>query len=95
MASTYIDINGSASRLAGKFRNLVDQARDMQELTAQVKRIMDVAKDAPEDVDTSFVTLGGLLGVPAAKAKEAYTLLVNFQTVINKANYDTFIDRLG
>lgn len=95
MASTYIDISGTSSRLAGKFRMLVDHARDMQELTASVKRIMDVAKDAPEDVDASFVTLGGLLGIPAAKARESYNLLVNFQAVINKANYDSFIDRLG
>jgi hypothetical protein len=95
MASTYINMDGSASRLAGKMRNLVDQARSMQEITTSVKRIMDTAKDAPEDVDASFVTLGGLLGVSSAKAREAYNLLVAFQTVINKPNYDSFIDRLG
>lgn len=95
MAATYIDINGSASRLASNFRLLVDQARAMQEDTAKVKRIMDTARDDITDVDASFVTLGGLLGIPSTKAREAYNLLVAFQNVINKANYDTFIDRLG
>lgn len=77
-------------------RQLSDQARDMQENTAKIKRIMDVTlDDADLTQDTSFVTLGGLLGVPAAKAKKVYNLLTNFQTVIQKANYDEFIDKLG
>ena len=95
MASTHIDLSGTPSRLAGFTRQLVDQARDMQELTAKVVRIMNVAKDGVADEDASFVTLGGLLGVPAGKAREVYNMLTAFQTVINKAGYDTFIDRLG
>ena len=95
MAATYIDINGNASRAASKFRGLVDQAREMQERTTEIKRIMDVARDDVTDVDASFTTLGGLLGVTPSKAREAYNLLVAFQSVINKTAYDTFIDRLG
>jgi hypothetical protein len=95
MASIYIEMNGTASRLAGSFRGLVDQARDMQENTTKIVRIMNVAKDTAVDEDAAFVTIGGLLGITPARAREAYNLLVNFQTVINKANYDTFIDRLG
>lgn len=95
MPSTYIDINGSASRLASNFRGLIDQARDMQGNTTKIKRIMDTARDDVTDVDASFVTLGGLLGISSARAREAYNLLVAFQNVINKTNYDTFIDRLG
>lgn len=95
MASTYIELNGNASRLASNFRGLVDQARNMQEMTTKIKRIMDVAKDTAVDEDAAFVTIGGLLGISPARAREAYNLLVAFQVVINKANYDTFIDRLG
>lgn len=95
MTSTYIDISGNASRLAGNFRNLVDQARDMQESTTKIVQIMGVARDDVTDVDASFVTLGGLLGISSAKAREAYNLLVAFQAIINKAGYDTFIARLG
>ena len=95
MASTYIDISGSASRLAGMTRQLVDEARRMQESTAKTRRIMDTARDGTADEDASFVTLGGLLGVSAARAREVYNLLVAFQGVINKQNYDALIDRLG
>jgi len=96
MASSYIDITGTASRLASMTRSLADQARDMQENTAKIKRIMDTTLDDPDiTLDTSFVTLGGLLGITSGKAKKVYTLLTNFQVVIQKANYDEFIDKLG
>jgi hypothetical protein len=95
MASTYIEMNGTGSRLGGSFRQLIDQARSMQDACTKIKRIMDVAKDGTVDEDASFVTLGGLLGITPAKARDAYNQLVLFQTVINKPNYDTFIDRLG
>ena len=52
-------------------RSLVDQARDMQENTAKVKRIMDTTLDDPDmTLDTSFVTLGGLLGVTSCQGEE-------------------------
>jgi len=95
MASTYISIDGSASRLASKVRSLSDQARQMQEMATEVQRVMAIARDDFTDVDASFTTLGGLLGIPAGKAREAYNLLLAFQSVINKPNYDGFIDRLG
>ena len=95
MASTYINLNGNASRVASNTRSLVDQARDMQENTAKLVRIMGVARDDVTDVDASFLTLSGLLGISSAEARAAYNLLVAFQAVINKAAYDTFIDRLG
>ena len=71
MASTYIDISGSASRLAGKTRNLIDQARVLQEATTAIKEIVDTTLDDPDTTqDTSFVTLGGLLGIPVKQGEE-------------------------
>ena len=95
MASTYIDVSGNASRLAGMTRGLIDQARDMQNATNKIKAIMDTAKDGTVDEAASFVTLGGLLGVTSTNAREVYNALVAFQAVINKAAYDTFVNRLG
>ena len=97
MAASYIDISGNASRLAGMTRSAIDQARDLQENTAKIKRIMDTTLDDPDTtLDTSFVTLAGYLGLStSAKAKKVYNLLVNFQAVIEKPNYYEFIDKLG
>jgi len=95
MASTYIDIPGGTSRLATMLRNLVDQARLMQDTTTKLVDILTIAKDAPEDVDTSFVTIAAKLGITSAEARQVFNMLNDFQTVINKANYDTFVNRLG
>ena len=96
MAASYIDITGSASRTASKLRNLIDQARVMQETTAALKDIIDTQLDDVDlTLDTSFVTLGGMLGITSAKAKKVYGYLVNFQAVIEKPNYDEFINKLG
>ena len=96
MAASYIDISGNASRVAGMTRSAIDQGRDLQENIAKIKRIMDTTLDDPDTtLDTSFVTLGGLLGISSAKAKKVYNLLVNFQAVIEKPNYYEFIDKLG
>ena len=96
MAASYIDISGNASRVAGMTRSAIDQARDLQENTAKIKRIFDTMLDDPDTtLDISFVTLGGYLGLTSAKAKKVYNLLVNFQAVIEKPNYYEFIDKLG
>jgi len=76
MAATYIDFNGTASRLAGMTRQTIDQARNMQENTNKVIKLMGAARDDVADADTSFVTLGALLGVTPAKARTIYAMLL-------------------
>ncbi len=90
MASQYIEIIGTDSRLGAEFRQLVDQARRLQQHAEQVQ---DVADQVAAGAD--WVALGAKLGVSAANAEVAYNLLVAFRTVINKAGYDLFVDRLG
>jgi hypothetical protein len=95
MAATYINFDGTASRLGGMVRGTVDNARNLQEDTNKVVKLMSAARDDVTDVDASFVTLGGLLGVSSAKARLIYNMVVAFQAVINKPAYDALVDNLG
>jgi len=92
MATQYIDISGSATRYSGKVRSLIDQARNLQDLCTMV---VDVSNQISPPGSEDWVALAAQLGIDATKAQAFYGLLILFQAVINKANYDTFVDRLG
>jgi hypothetical protein len=93
MATQHIPINSSASRLASQTQSLVDTARSLQEQATKVVRIMEQVKTG--DDWTSLAAYLGVAGGDVVKAQAVYNLLIAFQAVINKANYDLFIDRLG
>lgn len=90
MASQHIDINGNSTRLASEVRQLVDHARNLQERAAKVKKIMAQVSSGDD-----WVALGAYLGIPSDKAQLVSTMLTAFSIVINKADYDAFVDRLG
>ena len=97
MASQHIDINTSASRLAGQTQQLVDSARSLQEQATKVVRITEQVKFGAAGSE-DWASLAAALGMPGGdivKAQAVYNMLIAFQAVINKANYDTFVDRLG
>ena len=93
MANQHIPINSSASRLASQTQSLVDTARSLQEQANKVVKITEQVKTG--DDWTSLAAYLGIGGGDVVKAQAVYNLLIAFQAVINKANYDTFIDRLG
>lgn len=98
MASQYIEIQTGSSHLAGKVGSLIEMARKVQEDTSRVVNVMNQASYPGGDAG-DWVALAGLLGFggtdAAVKARAVYDLLFNFQTVINKPNYDAFVNRLG
>jgi hypothetical protein len=92
MANQHIEITGTSSRLAGFWRELVDSARRLQDMSDKVQGIADAVRNStPYD----NAALAGLLGITEAEAATAYTQLAAFITVINKAAYDEFVDKQG
>ena len=91
MASNHIELQGNESRLAGKFRNLVDRTSDLQDEMKRMKLIMDEAGASTAD----WVAIEALFGFQPGKGQAAYTLLQAAATKINSADCDNFCNRIG
>lgn len=92
MASNHIELIGNESRLAGKFRSLVDQTTSLQDQMKRMKLIMDEAgATAPAD----WTAIEALFGFKAGQGALAYDLLRLAATRINAADVDNFVNRIG
>ncbi len=92
MANLHIELKGNESRLAGKFRNLVDRTTDLQDEVKRMKLIMDEAGANTAD----WASITALFGFKDdATSQAAYTLLSEAAVKINSAAIDNFINRIG
>lgn len=92
MASNHIELIGNESRLAGKFRSLVDRCADLQDEMKRMKLVMDEAGASTSD----FASIQALFGFKdAATAQAAYLLLVDAASKINSTAIDNFVNRIG
>lgn len=92
MANLHIELKGNESRLAGKFRSLVDRTTDLQDEIKRLKLIMDEAGALTAD----WLSIKALFGfADEATAQAAYTLLSDAAVKINSAAIDNFVNRIG
>ena len=92
MANLHIELHGNESRLAGKFRSLVDRTTDLQDEVKRMKLIMDEAGATSAD----FASVNSYFGfATVADCQAAYTLLADAAIKINSAAIDNFINRIG
>jgi len=90
--AAHIELIGNESRLAGKFRSLVDRTTDLQDEVKRLKLIMDEAGASTGD----WVSIQALFGFKdAATSQAAYTLLSEAAIKINSAAIDNFVNRIG
>lgn len=90
--ANHIELQGNESRLAGKFRSLVDRTTDLQDEVKRMKLIMDEAGALTAD----WVSIQALFGFKdAATGQAAYALLSEAATKINSAAIDNFVNRIG
>lgn len=90
--ANHIELQGNESRLAGKFRSLVDRTTDLQDEVKRMKLIMDEAGATTAD----WASITALFGFKDdATSAAAYTLLSEAAVKINSAAIDNFINRIG
>lgn len=90
--ANHIELIGNESRLAGKFRNLVDRTTDLQDEVKRMKLIMDEAGASTAD----WASITALFGFKDdATSAAAYDLLAQAAIKINSAAIDNFINRIG
>ena len=92
MANLHIELKGNESRLAGKFRSLVDRTTDLQDEVKRLKLIMDEAGASAGE----WGNITALFGFANdATSAAAYALLADASIKINSAAIDNFINRIG
>lgn len=91
MASNHIELQGNESRLAGKFRSLVDRTSQLQDEMKRMKFVMDEAGASTQD----WAAIEALYGIKAGQGQAAYALLLAAAVKINSADCDNFCNRIG
>lgn len=90
--ANHIELIGNESRLAGKFRSLVDRTTDLQDEVKRLKLIMDEAGASAGE----WASITALFGFSSdANSASAYQLLADAAIKINSAAIDNFINRIG
>lgn len=87
----YISLVGNETRLAGKFRRLVDQATQLQDDMSRMKLIMDETGAATGD----WAAVEERFGFKAGDAQAAYALLSAAKVKVNSADVDAFCNRIA
>lgn len=90
----HIELQGNESRLAGKFRALVDETQRLQEQDSmnRVKNILDQSGASASD----WASVQALFGFKsAADAQAAYNLLAAAKAKINSADVDALCNQIG
>jgi len=93
MATNHIELIGNETRLAGKFRSLVERTSILQDEMRRMKFVMDEAGAAPPTPD--WVAIEGLFGFAVGNGTKAYDLLKTAAAKINSAEVDNFCNRIG
>lgn len=90
MASTHIEINGSATRLNIVLRHNIEQMRHIRDDMAWCKGILDTVS-----AGSDWAALGTALGLSATDAQTVYNLLVLAAARVQSAPVDDFVNKLG
>lgn len=91
MASSHIEISGSATRENAQLRSNVDALQRYMDDSARFKALLDSAS-----LDSDWTSLGALLGVNATDAETIYNLFVGmWNTLVNNGAIQQYLSRLG
>lgn len=95
MASQYIEITGSQSRMNGQLRSVIDQLQNARDNAVRLKAVFDqIATDG--DFDALAKALGfSDEGTRIENAAAIYNMLGDVQGELIKSSIATFIARLG
>ena len=91
MATNHIELQGNESRLASKFRSLVDRTSQLQDEMKRMKFVMDEAGASSQD----WTAIEALFGFQPGNGQAAYVLLQAAAVKINSADCDNFCNRIG
>ena len=86
MASTYIEVSGTASRHSAELRGFIDRLQSIRDEAAHLKGIYDQMAAGGD-----YTSLGAQLGLNAADAQSVYNLFGSVNTTLST---DTFIAQL-
>lgn len=90
MASAFIDINGNASRTAGKFRYFIDKLNQTRNDYGDLKDVLSQVS-----LGNDWASLAAVLGVSEAEAEAVYALFASMDTEINGAFISQICSRCG
>ena len=90
MASTHIEISGTASRLSADVRQAIDNLRREQETMQKVKDIMDQVA-----MGQDWAALATKLGVTAAEAEAVYNLWGSANIEVRATFLTQLVSRVG
>lgn len=90
MASTHIDVTGTASRLSAELRRAVDDLAELQGTWQEIKNVMDQVA-----YEGDYATLGTYLGVTAEEAESIYNMWGSSNTEIRATFLAQVQARLG
>lgn len=90
MASTHIEISGTASRLSADVRQAIDNLRREQETMQKVKDIMDQVA-----MGQDWAALATKLGVTAAEAEAVYNLWGSANAEVRATFLTQLVSRVG
>jgi hypothetical protein len=82
MASAYIDISTSASRISSQARSAIDQLKRVKDDWDNLKLIFDQVA-----LGGDFTALSGYLGVTAAQAEAVYNLWGSANAELQNASF--------
>ena len=89
MAANHIPIDTS-KRLGGRLRRAVDVARELLEMLAETKAIMEAQVDGVD-----YAAVEAQYGVPAGKGQTAYNLVAAASTAVDVASVRQLVNWLG
>ena len=101
MANIHVEVSGSATRLAGQVRNLVDETRSVSNDSSKILAICNAYLGPAPNLaaDLSYADLATALGFTGANANldahNFYALLVAAQGRLTGAQISAFVDQLG
>lgn len=89
MASNHIPIDLS-KRLGQRLRRCVDAARELLNLLAETKAVMEAQIDGAD-----YAAVEAQFGLPANKGQTAYNLVAGARTAVNVSQVNQMVDWLG
>lgn len=89
MASNHVAID-TTKRLGGRLRRTVDLARELIELLAEAKAVMEAQVDVAD-----YAAVEAQYGLPAGRGQTAYNLVAGALARVDHASVRQLVDWLG
>jgi hypothetical protein len=90
MASAHIEVTGTASRTASKFRYFVDKLNQLRNEYGDLKDVLDQIA-----LDNDWTSLAASLGVSESDAQSVYNVFGSMGSEINGAFISQLVSRCG